>query len=66
MVADREYPVAHGDDVTDDRDHLLSLGNIGATKVHTAGRTELWLGLPGVREIALRDNATNHLSIPVK
>ena len=66
MVADREYPVAHGDDVTDDRDHLLSLGNIGATKVHTAGRTtELWLGLPGVREITLRVNATNHLSIPV-
>ena len=65
MVADREYPVAHGDDVTDDRGHLLSLGNIGATKVHTAGRTELWLGLPGVGEIALRVNATNHLSIPV-
>ena len=65
MVADREYPVAHGDDVTDDRGHLLSLGNIGATKVHTAGRTELWLCLPGVGEIALRVNATNHLSIPV-
>ena len=65
MVADREYPVAHGDDVTDDRDHLLSLGNIGATKVHTAGGTELWLRLPGVREITLRVNATNHLSIPV-
>ena len=65
MVAGREYPVAHGDDVTDDRDHLLSLGNIGATKVHTAGRTVLWLGLPGVREITLRVNATNHLSIPV-
>ena len=65
MVADREYPVAHGDDVTVDRDHLLSLGNIGATKVHTAGRTVLWLGLPGVREITLRVNATNHLSIPV-
>ena len=65
MVADREYPVAHGDDVTDGRDHLLSLGNIGATKVHTAGRTVLWLGLPGVREITLRVNATNHLSIPV-
>ena len=65
MVADREYPVAHGDDVTDDRGHLLSLGNIGATKVHTAGRTELWLGLPGVGEIALRVYATNHLSIPV-
>ena len=57
--------MAHGNDVTDDRGHLLSLGNIGATKVHTAGRTELWLGLPGVREIALRVNATNHLSIPV-
>ena len=66
MVADRENPVAHGNDVTDDRGHLLSLGNIGATKVHTAGRTELWLGLPGVREITLRVNATNHLSIPVK
>ena len=65
MVADREYPVAHGDDVTDDRDHLLSLGNIGATKVHTAGRTEFWLGLPGVCEIAQMVNATNHLSIPV-
>ena len=65
MVADREYPVAHGDDVIDDRDHLLSLGNIGATRVHTAGRTELWLGLPGVREITLRVNATNHLSIRV-
>ena len=65
MVADREYPVTHGDNVTDDRDHLLSLGNIGATKVHTAGRTEFWLGLPGVCEIALRVNATNHLSIPV-
>ena len=65
MVADREYPVAHGDDVTDDRGHLLSLGNIGAAKVHTAGRTELWLCLPGVGEIALRVNATNHLSIPV-
>ena len=65
MVADREYPVTQGDDVTGDRDHLLSLGNIGATKVHTAGRTELWLRLPGVREITLRVNATNHLSIPV-
>ena len=50
MVADRENPVAHGNDVTDDRGHLLSLGNIGATKVHTAGRTELWFSLPGVRK----------------
>ena len=49
MVADREDPVAHRNNVIDDRDHFLSLGDVAATKVHTAGRTELWLGLPGVQ-----------------
>ena len=65
MVADREYPVAHRDNVIDDRDRFLSLGDVAATKVHTAGRTELWLGLPGVCKIALRVDATNHLNFPV-
>ena len=66
MVADREDPVAHRNNVIDDRDRFLSLGDVAATKVHTAGRTELWLCLPGVGEIALRVNATNHLNFPVK
>ena len=65
MVADREDPVAHRNNVIDDRDRFLSLGDVAATKVHTAGRTELWLGLPGVRKIALRVDA-NHLNFPVK
>ena len=63
MVANREYSRAHWHDVTGDRDCLLCLGNVGATKVHTADRTELWLGLPGVGKIALRVNTRNHLML---
>ena len=65
MVADRKYPVAHRDNVIDDRARFLNPGDVAATKVHTAGRTELWLGLPGVCKIALRVDATNHLNFPV-
>ena len=66
MIADREYSLANRDNIIDDSDRLLSLGHVGATKEHTAGRTELWLGLPGVGKIALRVDATHHPSIPVK